>query len=93
MVHNSNWNDHLVNVRSLLQRLREHGRTAGPNKCFLAHYEIKYLGFDVGNDSLSPLSDRISDIMNMPLPQTKNQPRSFLRHFLSIGNPLLTSQT
>ncbi|XP_042870472.1 uncharacterized protein LOC122252196 [Penaeus japonicus] len=31
VVHNSSWDDHIVDVTALLQRLREHGLTAGPD--------------------------------------------------------------
>ncbi|XP_042864686.1 uncharacterized protein LOC122248628 [Penaeus japonicus] len=31
VVHNSSWDDHIVDVKALLQRLREHGLTAGPD--------------------------------------------------------------
>lgn len=71
VVHNSNWNDHLTDVRTLLQTLREYGLTAGPCKYFLAHYKIKYLGFALSNSNLSPLCDVISAIMNVFLHQTK----------------------
>lgn len=78
VVHNANWSAHLSDVKALLQRLREHGLTAGPSKCFMGYHDIKYLGFSLGNNSLSPLADKISAVMNMPLPQTKKQLRSFL---------------
>ncbi|XP_042886053.1 uncharacterized protein LOC122262167 [Penaeus japonicus] len=78
VVHNSNWEDHLVDLESLLKRLQEHGLTAGPNKCFVAYSNIKYLGFSLGNNCLTPLEDKVKAILEMPLPQTKKQLRSFI---------------
>ena len=78
VVHNSSWEDHLSDLESLYQRLRSHGLTAGPSKCFLAYPTIKYLGFSLGNNSLSPLPNKIKAIVDMPLPQTKKQLRSFI---------------
>lgn len=70
VVHNTNWNDHIRDVTAPLERLREHGLTAGPNKCFLAQYEIKYMGFAVGKNCIQPLSDKVGAIMDMPLQET-----------------------
>ena len=78
VVHSSNWSDHLADVNALLQRLRDHGLTAGPSKCFMAFNEIKYLGFALGNNCLSPLDEKIRAVIDMPLPNTKKQLRSFL---------------
>ena len=78
VVHSSNWSDHLADVNALLHRLRDHGLTAGPSKCFMAYNEIKYLGFALGNNCLSPLDEKIRAVIDMPLPNTKKQLRSFL---------------
>lgn len=34
VVHNSSWNDYISNATALLERLREHGLTAGPKEVF-----------------------------------------------------------
>ena len=78
VIHSSNWKDHLIHVRAVLIRLREHGLTVGPNKCFFAFNRIKYLGYCLGNNTLSPLENRVVAIINLPLPATKKQLRSFM---------------
>ena len=78
VVHNSNWNAHITSLRMLLLRLREHGLTAGPKKCFLGYPQIKYLGYVLGNDTLHPVDEKIESVCKMPLPQTKKQLRSFM---------------
>ena len=78
VVHNSNWTAHIKSLKMLLQRLRDHGLTAGPKKCFLGYSEIKYLGYVLGNDSLHPVDEKIVSISKMQLPQTKKQLRSFM---------------
>ena len=78
VVHNNYWEDHLNDLRSLLKSLRYHGLTAGPSKCFLGYNEIKYLGYSVGDNKLKPLDDKVHAILEIPLPSTKKQLRSFL---------------
>ncbi|XP_063597903.1 uncharacterized protein LOC134774421 [Penaeus indicus] len=78
VVHNSSWENHLIDLESLLKRLHEHGLTAGPRKCFIGYSNIKYLGFSLGNNCLSLIKDRVQAIVDMPLPKTKKQLRSFI---------------
>ena len=77
VVHNSCWEDHLTDLKSLLNNLRHFGLTAGPSKCFIGFHEIKYLGYSIGDNKLKP-SDKIESILKMPLPSTKKQLRSFM---------------
>ncbi|XP_037803935.1 uncharacterized protein LOC119598356 [Penaeus monodon] len=78
VVHSSSFDNHLIHIRNLLERLREHELTAGPSKCFIAFPNIKYLGFNLGEKGLSTLPDKVNAIKNMPIPETKKQLRSFL---------------
>ena len=78
VVHSNTWKEHLEHIKAALTRLREHGLTAGPSKCYFAFNTIKYLGYSLGNNTLSPLENRISDIVSIPLRSTKKQLRSFL---------------
>ena len=78
VVHNTNWNDHLQSLRAVLERLRQHGLTAGSSKCFFGFTKIKYLGFHLGDNKIGPLDDKVKAISSMSLPQTKKELRSFL---------------
>ncbi|XP_063601511.1 uncharacterized protein LOC134777606 [Penaeus indicus] len=78
VVHNAKWEDHLIDLTNLLNRLRLHGLTAGPDKCFFGYTKIKYLGFTLGDNCLRPVDAKIKAIIDMPLPKTKKQLRSFL---------------
>ncbi|XP_063595779.1 uncharacterized protein LOC134772669 [Penaeus indicus] len=64
VVHSLSFHKHLVHIRNLLERLQEHGLTAGPSKCFLAFPNIKYLGFNLGEKGLSTLPDKVEAIKN-----------------------------
>ncbi len=78
VVHNSNWDEHLRDVRSLCNELRAFGLTAGPSKCHFGHESIKYLGFSLGNNHLSPQDEKVKAILDMFVPATKKQLRSFI---------------
>ena len=78
IVHSKSWEEHLLNLDSLFIRLREHGLTAGPGKCFFGYPRIKYLGLLLGSNELSILDDKVKAILDMSLPSNKKELRSFL---------------
>ncbi|XP_068205363.1 uncharacterized protein [Palaemon carinicauda] len=78
VIFSKSWSNHLNHIKLVLSRLRDHGLTAGPDKCFFAFNEIKYLGYKLGNNCLSPIRSRVDDIVNMPVPTTKKDLRSFM---------------
>ena len=78
LVFSQTWEEHLKHIKLVLSRLRDHGLTAGPDKCFFGYKEIKYLGYLLGNNSLQPLKSRVETITNLPLPSTKKALRSFM---------------
>ncbi|XP_047480167.1 uncharacterized protein LOC125032798 [Penaeus chinensis] len=79
VIHNSNWVDHLQDLRCLLNKLRLHGLTAGISKSFFGYNRINYLGVVLGENVIKPPVDRIRAIELMPLPIFKKELRSFIR--------------
>ena len=77
-VYTKSWKEHIHILQLVLDRLREHGLTIGPSKCFIGYSTIKYLGLELGNDSIRPLSQKIGAISDMPLPKNKKALRSFI---------------
>ena len=67
----------------------------GPSKCFFGYGNIKYLGFMLGYNELTPMGDKIDAILNMSLPSTKKQLRSYLgsANFYSKFIPILSNLT
>lgn len=78
VIYSKTWADHMKHIESVFSRLREYGLTAGPKKCYFGFHEIKYLGYQLGNNSLQPIKSRIDNITEMPLPTTKKSLRSFM---------------
>lgn len=71
--------DHMQKVRTVLDRLMEHGLHADPDKCVFKAKQIKYLGFIV-NSGLGIQADpeRVKAILEWEAPTTVSGVRGFL---------------
>ena len=72
------WKDHLETLQLVLERLKLHGLTARPSKCNFAFQSVKYLGFNIKNNELSPLREKVDRIASLNCPNSKKLLRSFL---------------
>ena len=72
------WKDHLETLQLVLERLKLHGLTARPSKCNFAFQSVKYLGFNIKNNELSPLREKVDRIALLNCPNSKKLLRSFL---------------
>ena len=78
LTHSLGWNEHLCELRKLFERVRSAGLTMKPSKCKLGFTSVDYLGHIVGEGEISPNPDKLFNIQQAPIPQTKKQVRSFL---------------
>ena len=78
LIHTQTWEDHKLVVRALLERLRDVGLTAKPSKCEVACQSLQFLGHVVGNGTLQPQCNKITQIKDAKPPRTKKELRSFL---------------
>lgn len=63
--------EHESNVRETLRRLQHAGVAINPGKCVFGVSELTFLGHRVNQFGCRPLSERVSDVHNWPLPSTK----------------------
>ncbi|GFY03798.1 hypothetical protein TNCV_1195781 [Trichonephila clavipes] len=70
--------EHTTNLRALFERLNYYGLTIKPSKCTFGVDSLKFLGFQVSSEGISPLPDRFNAIQNFPTPNTLTQLRRFL---------------
>ena len=80
-IYSKTWEQHILAVQTVFDRLRLYGLTAKPAKCYIGFDTIKYLGFKVGRGIIETQEDKVSKILNFKKPTSKKMLRSFLGLF------------
>ena len=80
-IHSETWEDHIMTIRNVLNRLKEYGLTAKPSKCHVGFSSLSYLGFKVGNGLLETQEGKVEKILKFDPPTSKKLLRSFLGLF------------
>ena len=78
VIYSDSWEEHLLHVKNVFDRLRETGLTAKPKKCQFAIKQCIYLGHLVGNGAIRLEQSKIEAVMSFPVPQTKKEVQAFL---------------
>ena len=78
LIHTQSFEDHILEVRSVLERLRDAHLTAKPSKCEIGQTQLVYLGHIVGEGIMKPTNEKLKAIQDAPRPKTKKEVRSFL---------------
>ena len=92
----STFEDHLQNLEVVLQAIKVAGLKLKPSKCFFSQRNVKYLGFIVSNEGLSPDPEKQKAIKEYPQPKAITElPRfvglaSYYRRFISGFNKIVT---
>ena len=91
--------DHISQIQTIFQRLRDAGLKLKPKKCFLFRPKVKYLGHVVSNEGIETDPDKISAVKDWPVPDNLTDVRSFvglcsyyrrfIPDFATIAKPLL----
>ena len=98
MIYSDSWEEHLLHIKKVFDRLKGAGLTAKPKKCQFGMKQCIYLGHVVGNGNIRPEQSKIEAVMTFQVPQTKKQVRAFLgvtgyyrkfiHNFATIAAPL-----
>ena len=78
VIFSASWEGHLMEVHTVLGRLRQAGLTAKPRKCQFGMQECTYLGHVVGGGVVKPHSSKVEAVVSFPVPKTKKEVRTFL---------------
>ena len=98
--------EHLNNIRLVLQRLCDAGLRLKPSKCWLFfQQQVKYLGHIISRNGISTDPDKTNRVLKWPPPSSKREVQQFLgltsyyrwfvKNFAHIARPLhqLTQRT
>ncbi|CAM4624510.1 unnamed protein product [Lepidochelys kempii] len=77
-VFSQTWEDHVSQVRQVLDRLQGAGLTVKAEKCKVGMAEVSYLGHRVGSGRLKPEPAKVEVIRDWPAPHTKKQVQAFI---------------
>ncbi|GFQ64700.1 retrovirus-related Pol polyprotein from transposon 412 [Trichonephila clavata] len=75
--------EHLSNIRRVLQKLKEANLKLSPSKCHLFRREVAYLGHIISAEGVRTDPDKISAVKNWKSPMDVHQLRSFLGLYAS----------
>ena len=62
----------------MFERLQRHGVLINPAKCVLGVSQLQFLGHQIDQQGIRPLSDKVQAVMDFPLPATQRKLREFL---------------
>ena len=98
IVYSKTPSDHLLRMRVVFDRLREHGLKLKPSKCDLFKTEINYLAHHVSRNGVLPSKRNLASIAECPPPDTYTgvklfvglvgHYRRFVKNFAKIAAPL-----
>ena len=69
---------HVQTIRSLFERLREHNLKLSPSKARLGATDANFLGHSISPVGLCPNAEKLSALINMPMPTNVEQVRALL---------------
>lgn len=72
------FSSHMQNLKSVLSKLRNAGLKLNYSKCQFFKNEINYLGFCINKNGLKKNNDRVSSIINAPIPTCIPELRAFI---------------
>ena len=78
IVQGATFQEHLSNLRAVLDRLRSARLKLKPKKCNLAEQEVEYLGYVVSQDGLTTDPKKVEAVQKFPVPADLRDLRSFL---------------
>lgn len=82
IVYSNNWEDHMLHLSLVLERLEIHYLTCSVDKCSFGQTEQRYFGHFVSSDDNVPQEGHIEAVLQAGPPQSKRG----LQQFLEICN-------
>jgi hypothetical protein len=78
IVFSRTWEEHLTNLRTVLDRIKSAGIYLKPAKCQFARRSITFLGHIVSADGVSMTTEKVKAVADFPAPKKQEDIRTFL---------------
>ena len=78
IVHSGVFEEHLVHLRRLFERLRRAHISLKPKKCFFGFSKLNFLGFVASGEGIRADPEKVKAISEWPVPRTLKQVQRFL---------------
>ena len=82
------YKDHMNHLRQIFRKLEEHNFYLCMDKCNLMVDEINVLGHTIKGHQITPAKEKLTHIMDFPIPTSKKQIQPFLGSINYIGSHL-----
>ncbi|GBN71001.1 Transposon Ty3-G Gag-Pol polyprotein [Araneus ventricosus] len=81
LIASKNPEQHYQHLKTLFSRLDEYGLCINVSKCIFGAWTIDFLGFNLSENGIRPLPDKVKRVLDFPKPDTLTQLRRFLGMF------------
>ena len=78
VISKGNFEDHLEQLEQVLSKLSEAGLRVNATKSSFCSTQLKYLGYIINRQGMSPLPKKVDAILQMKAPSTKRELRKFI---------------
>ena len=78
VVHAATYEEHIIRVEKVLQRLEQSGLTVNEEKCKFCIPSIEFMGHLLSAHGIGPTESKVQDILNARKPESAAEVRSFL---------------
>ena len=72
------FDEHLRNLRTVFERLRESGLRLKPSKCFFFQHKVQYLGHVISREGVATDPSKTEKVAAWPVPTSKREVQQFL---------------
>lgn len=70
LVYSNSWEEHLGQLRVVLQRLRDHSLVANEKNCSFGQTSIKYLGHLLSEEGVAMDPSKVVSVLSWPIPHS-----------------------
>ncbi len=95
IVHGKNFENHLHNLASVFDRIKESGLKLKPAKCCFFKEQVKYLGHIVSKDGIATDPEKSMKVQSWPVPRSVKEVQQFLgldRRFIQFYSEFCISR-